>query len=236
MNESYRIKSMSFFCPAYYDALNLPELIPSVFSFLKKHCDEFEILIIVDCSPDNTLEVANNLAMRFPYVRVISHKKNRGITATMKEGFESAKYDFIMYTDGDNQYDVWDLEPHIALLGSSDVLSGYATKKAVSAFRRFQSWLYNSFIKMLFLVNFKDINCSMKIYSKEVLNKIEIESSPKGGFIDAEMILKANRLGFKISQFPVVHYERMNGVAGGTKPIVTLNTIKDMVLFRLGLL
>ncbi len=236
MTEEFKIKSISFFCPAYHDALNLPDLIPNVFNFLQKHSEEFEIVIIEDGSPDNTGEVADNLAKKFPYTRVIHHAKNKGYTATLKEGFENAKYDYVMYTDGDNQYNIWDFEPYLHLLKTNDVISGYAVKKAVSLFRRFQSWVHNSLIKILFLVNFRDINCSMKIFKKKVLNSIEIKSSLYGGFIDAELILKSKRMGFKVAQFPVVHYERKSGIASGSKPKVVLNTIKDMILLRLNLL
>lgn len=236
MTEEFKIKSISFFCPAYHDALNLPDLIPNVFEFLKKNSEEFEIVIIEDGSPDNTGEVADKLAKEFPYVRVVHHKKNEGYTATLKEGFENAKYDYVMYTDGDNQYNIWDFEPHLYLLETSDVIAGYAVKKAVSPFRRFQSWVHNFLIRVLFLVDFKDINCSMKIFKKKVLKSIEIKSSLYGGFIDAELILKAKKMGFVVSQFPVVHYERKSGIASGSKPRMILNTVKDMILLRLNLL
>lgn len=236
MEKQFKLKSVSFFCPAYYDSLNLPDLIPNVIDFLKKNSDLYEVVIIEDASPDDTGIVADELAKKYPNVKVIHHKKNMGITATMKEGFATAVYDYVMYTDGDNQYNVWDFEPYLHLLETHDVISGYAIKKAVSPFRKFQSELHNFLINVLFFVNFKDINCSMKIYKKKVLQAMEIRSNPKSGFIDAEMILKAKKAGFKIAQFPVVHYERKSGIAGGTKPKVVLNTIKDMILFRMNLL
>ncbi|HEY4516083.1 MAG TPA: glycosyltransferase family 2 protein [Candidatus Paceibacterota bacterium] len=231
-----KLKSVSFFCPAYHDELNLPELIPQVFNFLEKNTEKFEIVIIEDCSPDSTGQVADDLATKFPHIRVVHHNKNQGITATMKEGFNTARYEYVMYTDGDNQYNIWDFEPYLNLLKTNDVIAGYAIKKAVSKFRVFQSNLHNFLINILFFVNFKDINCSMKIFKKSVLDSIDICSSSKGGFIDAELILKAKKLGYKIAQFPVVHYERRSGIAGGTKPKVVLNTIKDMIMLRLNLL
>ncbi|MEK7180171.1 MAG: glycosyltransferase family 2 protein [Patescibacteria group bacterium] len=232
----FKLSSISFFCPAYNDALNLPELIPNVSKFLEKHTSLYEIVIIEDGSPDKTGEVADTLSRQFPHVRVIHHEKNRGYSATLKEGFEKASYDYVMYTDGDNQYNVFDFEPYLQLLEQNDVIAGYAVTKAVSSFRRFQSFVHNFLISILFLTHFKDINCSMKIFKKKVLQEIEIKSNPSGAFIDAELILKARQKGFKIRQFPVVHYARRNGIASGSKPSLILNTVKDMVKFRLGLL
>jgi glycosyltransferase involved in cell wall biosynthesis len=231
-----KLSSVSFFCPAYNDAGNLPDLIPVVHSFLTMYSDVFEIVIIHDGGRDKTGEVADELAKKFSNVSVVHHEKNMGYTATLKEGFEKSIYDYVMYTDGDNQYDVNDFIPHLHLLKENDVISGYAVKKAVSNIRKFQSVIHNVLINILFLNNFKDINCSMKIFKKIVLNKISINSSSYGAFIDAELILKTKKLGYRIAQFPVVHYERKTGVASGSKPSLILYTILDMLKLRLNLI
>ncbi len=233
---SFVLSSVSFFCPAYNDEGNLPELIPTVVSFLQKHSIKFEITIYDDGARDRTGEVADELARKFSHITVVHHEKNKGYSATLKEGFENAKYDYVMYTDGDNQYDVQEFGPYLNLLKDNDVIAGYATKKAVSAFRKFQSWIHNTIINILFFNHLKDINCSMKIFKKEVLKNMEIKSNSVGAFIDAEIMLKANRLGYKISQFPVTQYERKSGLASGSKPKLVLNTIKDMVRLRLNIL
>ena len=232
----YTLSSVSFFCPAYNDAGNLPDLIPVVYDFLKRHAGQFEIIIIHDGGRDKTGEVADELATKFPNTRVIHHKKNMGYTATLKEGFEIGQYDYIMYTDGDNQYDVQDFQPYLSLLEHADVITGYAIQKAVSPYRKFQSLFHNTFINVLFRTSYKDINCSMKIFKKDVLSHVHIHSHPYGAFVDAELIIKAQRLGYHIEQFPVTHYERKNGVASGTKPKLIFYTIRDMIKLYFNLL
>lgn len=228
-------KSISFFCPAYNDEGNLPDLIPQVVNFLKKNFDAYEIFIIDDGAKDNTGLVADELALQYPHITVVHHQKNKGYSATLKEGFQLGKYEWVMYTDGDNQYDVHDVEDYLYLLDDSDLICGYATKKAVSLGRRIQSFVFNTLINMLFQVKFKDINCSVKIIKKEVLDNIQITSSPYGAFVDAELVLKAHQLQYKIKQFPVVHYERKSGVASGSKPYLVLYTLKDMIKLRFGI-
>jgi glycosyltransferase involved in cell wall biosynthesis len=207
-----------------------------VADFLTKHSEKFEIVIIEDGSPDKTGEVADELAKKFPNIRVVHHIKNMGYTATLKEGFETAKYDYVMYTDGDNQYDVFDAAPYLSLLDNADVIAGYAIKKAVSPYRKFQSGIYNFLITVLFCVSYKDVNCSLKIFKKHVLQNIKIKSSPHGAFIDGEMVLKAKKQGYTIRQFPVTHYERKSGIASGTKPPLIWSTFTDMLKLRLNLL
>lgn len=231
-----KLSSVSFFCPAYNDEDNLLKLIPTVVDFLSNNAEVFEIKIFEDYSLDRTGDVADELARRFSQIKVIHHSKNMGYSATLKEGFETAKYEYVMYTDGDNQYNIYDFESYMSLLKTNDVIIGYAIKKAVSRFRIFQSWVHNTLVNILFLSNFKDINCAMKVFRKSVLDKIKINSSSQGAFIDTELILKTRKLGYKIAQFPVVHYERKSGISSGSKPRVVLHTIKDMIKLRLGLI
>lgn len=228
------LPEISFFCPAYYDQNNLPKLIPVVFNFLKKVSKKFEIIIIEDGSPDKTGEVAEELASRYSNIRVIHHPKNMGYGTTLKDGFLNARYEYVMYTDGDNQYDVREFGPYLHLLQTHDILSGYAKSKVITTRRKIQSFAYNSIIKLLFFVSVKDIDCAMKIYSRKVLNVIEIKSI--SAFIDAEMLIKARKNGFKIAQFPVTQYQRLSGPEGGSHFSVIMATIKEMVKFRFGLL
>lgn len=229
-----QFSSISFFCPAYHDEENLPLLIPRVHALLTDIADAFEIIIVHDGSPDDTGKVADDLARQFSNVRVIHHQKNMGYGATLRDGFRAASNDYVMYTDGDNQYDVREFLPYLGLLRTHDVISGYVTKKAVSFRRKIQSVVYNWLITMLFFVRYRDIDCAMKVYKKKVLDAISIDST--SAFIDAEMMIKAKKAGFKIAQFPVTHYPRASGLASGSNMSVILSTIRDMFHLRFGFL
>ncbi len=229
------LHEISFFCPAYHDEGNLPVLIPTVHAFLSKISGRFEIIIIEDGSPDATSKVADDLAKQYPEIRVIHHEKNMGYGATLREGFLSARYAYIMYTDGDNQYDVNELLPHLGLLRSGfDALNPYAKEKAVTPRRKVQSAIYNILLSILFFTRFKDANCSLKVYKKEIIDKMQIRSV--SAFIDAEMLLKAKKMHYRIAQFPVTHYPRRTGLASGSKSSVIFDTFKEMLKFRFGTL
>jgi len=230
----HTLRSVSFFCPAYNDEKNLPVLIPYVSEFLKEITNAYEIIIVHDGSPDRTGEVADALSREYPNVRVIHHAKNIGYGSALRDGFMAAKYDYVMYTDGDNQYDVREFLPYLYLLDTADVLSGYATKKAVSFRRKIQSEVWNWLIHILFFVWCRDIDCSMKIYKRGVLENISIRSS--SCFIDAEMIIKAKKASFKVAQFPVTHFLRTEGLASGSKMSVIVPTIAEMLKYRFGIL
>ncbi|MBS3116682.1 glycosyltransferase family 2 protein [Candidatus Woesearchaeota archaeon] len=233
---SDKLSSISFFCPAYHDEKNLPMLIPKVHKFLSNIADIFEIIIIEDGSPDNTGGVADELSLKYSNARVIHHKNNLGYGATLKQGFQESCYEYVMYTDGDYQYDVYEFEPYLNLLYDADIISGYVdnNRKAVSTVRKLQSFLFNTIICVFFVTYVKDINCSLKIYKRHVLDNIIIRSD--SAFIDAEMLLRAKKANFVIKYFPVTHYQREAGIANGSKPNVILKTILDMIKFRFGVL
>ncbi len=225
-----QFSTFSFFCPAYHDEANLPLLIPKVHAFLAAIADTYEIIIVEDGSPDRTGAVADQLAKTYPCVRVIHHPKNMGYGAALKTGFQSARYEYVMYTDGDNQYDVQESLPFLHLLNNADILSGYALKKATSWWRKLQSITYNIVLAILFGHYLRDVNCSMKIIRKSVLDSLKLESA--SAFIDAELILKARRQKYRILQFPVHHYARTAGRASGSRLSVIIPTIKDMLHMR----
>ena len=234
MTDSFRLPSVSFFCPAYHDENNLPVLIPRVHQFLSEITDTFELIIVHDGSPDKTGEVADRLATEFPHVRVVHHPKNLGYGATLRDGFLASRYDYVMYTDGDNQYDVREFSPYLPGLQTADVLAGYVTQKAASLRRKIQSLVYNGLVAALFFVRCRDIDCAMKIYSRKAIDSMSLKSS--SCFIDAEMIIKSKRAGLRVSQFPVTHFPRTEGLASGSKMAVIAATVRDMLRFRVGLL
>lgn len=234
MGDSPRLSSVSFFCPAYHDERNLPVLIPRVHRFLSGITDTFEIIVVHDGSPDRTGEVADRLASEYTHVRVIHHPRNLGYGATLRDGFLAARYDYVMYTDGDNQYDVNEFLPWLHLLDSADAISGYVTQKAASFRRKLQSAVYNGLIAGLFFVRCRDIDCAMKVYRRKVIETISIQST--SCFIDAEMIIKTKKAGFRVAQFPVTHFPRTEGIASGSKFSVISATVRDMLRYRFGLL
>lgn len=223
--------SISFFCPAYFDEKNLPILIPKVYKVLKENTSEFEILIIEDGSPDKTAEVADKLAKKYaPYVRVVHHKKNMGYGAALKTGYINAnKYDYVFYTDGDNQYDVDELVNFLPFLPQYDAVIGYRTKRALKLSRQIQTRVFNWLIRLFFNIKVKDINCAMKIIRRKALDSIKLSSD--GGFIDAELLIKIYRKNYSIQEVKVNHFPRKFGKASGGNPRLILKTINDMLSF-----
>jgi glycosyltransferase involved in cell wall biosynthesis len=96
---------ISVFFPAYNDGGTIPSMVLTALMTLRELADDFEVIVVNDGSADYTAAVLEELASRYPELRVIHHEQNRGYGGALRTGFGSATKDLIFYTDGDAQYD-----------------------------------------------------------------------------------------------------------------------------------
>lgn len=225
------IITLSVFFPAYYDEGNIGKVVDAAVVVLEDlKLKDYEVIIIEDGSPDKTGEVADALALKYPKVRVIHHMKNMGYGATLKDGFLSAKLDYVFYTDGDNQFDLNELKKFVAMIPYSDIVVGYRKKKQYSTYRKFTSLCYNYLLKILFDIHYWDIDCAFKLFKTDLFRKIQIKSVD--AFIDAEIMLKAKLLDYTVTEIGVLHLPRLDGISTGARPSVIFRTIKEVFDYR----
>ena len=218
---------LSVFFPAYYDEGNIGKVVTKAISVLEElQLADYEVIIIEDGSPDKTAEVADGLAKQHSKVRVIHHKKNMGYGATLKEGFLSAKLDYVFYSDGDNQFDLNELKKFVALIPYTDIVSGFRIKKQYSNYRKFTSFVYNFILRVLFNMSDRDVDCAFKLFPTKLFKEITIESV--AAFIDAEIMIKAKLLNYSVTEIGVKHLPRVDGVSTGARPSVIFGTIGEI--------
>ena len=222
------VPSLSVFFPAYNEQDNIVKLTKTIVNVLEEIGNEYEVIIVNDGSSDNTGEVAEELARRYPRVRVIHHDKNRGYGAALKTGFTSAKNDYVFYTDGDGQFDVRELKKFVALIGLSDLVVGFRIRKRYTLYRNIISFTYNLVLERLFYLQYRDVDCAFKLVPKSLIERIDIESLRF--FVDAELLIKAQWLGYSVTEIGVNHYHRDAGLTT-VKPSTIISTIKEMCWF-----
>ena len=101
-----RIKSISLIIPVYRDGNTVELMIKKSFKILKKINKKFEILIIDDCCPQKSGEIALSISKKIKQVKVFFHNKNKGYGAALKTGLKKSNNDWIIMIDGDHEYDV----------------------------------------------------------------------------------------------------------------------------------
>lgn len=227
------IQQLSVFFPVYNEEKNLKKTVQSAVETLKKNFDDWELIIVDDGSKDRSLEIAKSLSNAVSQVRIVHHPINRGYGAAFKSGAYSAKYDWIAFSDSDGQFDFSEISSFIKVQNETraDLVIGYYLERRVPFYRKINTFLWETVVRILFGLKVKDIDCAFKLFSKKVLQSIPALESERGAFISTEFLVKAKKKDFKIVELPVHHYPRAAGQGTGANLDVIVKSFVD--LFRL---
>src|SRR5690349_21069386 len=107
MSELSRIDSrcLSVVVPAYNEAATIEGVVEKLLQLPEL----LEIIIVDDCSTDNTAEITHRLANQHSSIRVTRHQKNSGKTEALKTGFALTRGDVVIVQDADLEYDPRDI-------------------------------------------------------------------------------------------------------------------------------
>lgn len=223
------IKNISVFFPVFNEEGNVASTIKRAVDVLEQLRLQYEIIVVNDGSTDNTASIVEKLVKKNNRIRLINHQKNLGYGEALKSGFYNAKYDVIVYTDGDGQFDFSEVSKFIEKLPTNDLLIGYRIKRRDPLFRILfkQGWQLSLFA--FFRMTLKDVDCGFKMIKKSALEKMPKLQSSRGAMINAELVIKAKRAGLKIGQVGVNHYPRLSGKPTGASFKVILKSYLDLV-------
>jgi glycosyltransferase involved in cell wall biosynthesis len=230
-----RLAELSYFFPAHNEAANLRGLVEEALETLPGLADRFEVIIVDDGSRDDTPAIADELAAANARIRAVHHPTNLGYGAALRSGFASATFDSLAFTDGDRQFKVADLGRLIErfAVGDADAVVGYRVKRADPLVRTLYARVYRFANRVWFGLKVRDVDCACKLFRREALSGIAVESG--GAFFSAELLIKLQAAGRTLDEVGVPHHPRTAGSPTGAKPSVVLRAVKDFWLLRLRL-
>ncbi|MCX7619514.1 MAG: glycosyltransferase family 2 protein [Acidimicrobiales bacterium] len=197
----------------------------------------YEILIIDDASTDATGAISDKLAAADERVRVVHHDRNRKLGGSLKTGFAEATGELILYTDADLPFDMAEVAKAVRLLRiyEADLVSAYRFDRTGEGLRRLiYSFAYNNLVRATFKLRVRDVNFAFKLVRRHVFDYVQLQS--EGSFIDAELLIKAQRLGFHIVQFGVDYFPRTRGISTLSSNSVILTILREAFSLRRDLL
>jgi glycosyltransferase involved in cell wall biosynthesis len=195
--------------------------------------DDYELLIVDDASTDRTPQLAEQLAATNPRVRVVHHPVNRKLGGSMKTGFANTTGDLVLYTDADLPFDFAELPKALRImrLYESDMVSAYRHDRTEEgSSRAIYTFFYNLLIRLMFSVKMRDINFAFKLCKRRIFDHIELKS--EGSFIDAELVIRAKKLGYTVTQFGVDYFPRTRGQSTLSSPSIIVKIIREMLQLR----
>ncbi|MBI4771353.1 MAG: glycosyltransferase family 2 protein, partial [Chloroflexi bacterium] len=136
--------------------------------------------------------------------------RNRGYGAALRTGFASAAKEWLIYTDGDAQYDPHEMALLVAALRPGvDVVNGYKIARHDPLHRIAIGWLYHHIVSLAFGLRLRDVDCDFRLIRRALFDRFQLESDT--GTICMEMVKKMQDSGAVFAETPVHHYHRTYG-------------------------
>ncbi|HEX9116315.1 MAG TPA: glycosyltransferase family 2 protein [Anaerolineae bacterium] len=200
---------VSVLVPARNEVDNLPELVAAVSQGLARldlPAGAAELVLIDDGSTDGTAELADRLAAENPLMRVIHHRRNRGLTAALHTGFQAVAGDLVLFLPADLESDpVTDIPALYGKLNEGyDVVAGWRQGRKEG--KVFASGIYNFVSRRLFGLTAHDMNW-IKGFRREVIDALPPLRSDWHRFL----LHIAAHQGFRIGEVPVEWHRRRAG-------------------------
>jgi dolichyl-phosphate beta-glucosyltransferase len=205
---------ISVIIPAYNEAKRITPTIKSVVEYLDILVqDSYEIIIVLDGSKDNTLEVVSKLSKKYNKIKIIDNKINRGKGAVVRQGILESKGDYVLFMDADNSTRIDELDKILSVMkqgtdivvGSRDMQESKIEVRQ-ARYKEIFGDFGNYWIQILLLGGIKDTQCGFKVFSGKVARHIFSKLNMKGWSFDIELLALARYLGYSIKEMPVIWY------------------------------
>jgi glycosyltransferase involved in cell wall biosynthesis len=224
------LPEVSVLVPAKDEAENLPEFVRQAREALLPLPYQCEVVVIDDGSRDGTADVLRDLAAKHPFVRVVTHRSQRGIADALASGADAARGRVLVFYPADLQYSPSDIPSLVEpiLDDAADVVTG--TKQGHYE-KRFVSWVYNGLCRWLFGVRVTDLN-SVKAYRREVMDGLTRRPD-----WHRFMVVIAAAQGFRLAERPVPLHPRRAGKSKfgiGRIPVGVLDLVSVWFQLRFG--
>jgi len=210
-NPSTRDTLLSVIVPAHNEADNLKVLLPRLFQSLFGMHRDFEILIVDNASTDQTPEVLSEFQKTIPQLRVV-REPVLGYGRAVLSGLKGARGAVLGIIRADNQEKSEDL-CRIAIALEE---SGFAMYKAVRKNRKSDglkrviiSFFFNTLFTWGFGLHSRDLNATPKVVTRAFYHAAHLRSTD--WFIDAEMVIKAEKMGYPIGEMEIEYLPRLKG-------------------------
>lgn len=221
-----KLPELSIFFPFWNEEKNVKKVVEDAIPVARDMAEKWEILMIDDGSSDNTREEAKKLSRKYRNVKLISHSPNRGYGAAIKSGLINSQYKYVVFTDGDRQFDFSEMERFIPEIKDADIVIGYRKIRQDNLVRHILMNLLKIWDYIFFGFYYRDIDCGFKMFKKSAIEAI-IPLRSEGAMITTEILAKAKQKKLVIKQVEVSHYPRKFGNQSGANIPVLIRAILE---------
>ncbi len=205
------LASLSIVVPAYNEAERLPASVQRIIAWADDVGANIEIVVVDDGSSDQTVAIAQQMAVDEPRIRVESLGRNRGKGAAVRRGVSVARKDYILFSDADLSTPIDEVRKLAdAIADGADVAIG-SRDVADSRIERHQPWYreamgrtFNRIVRALAVGGISDTQCGFKLFAAEPARRCFSRTTIEGFAFDVEVLFIARKLGYRISEVGVI--------------------------------
>ena len=217
--------------PTYDEKENIPILIEQIYALdFRQYVKTLDVLVVDDSSPDGTADVVREIGKRNPAVKLLLREEKQGLGKAYVAGFQYAlknDYDYVFEMDADLSHDPKYLSDFFAAIRDHDLVIGSRYVRGVNVInwplsRLLISYFGNTYARFVTGMKIKDTTSGFKCLRRETLEKIDLDRVSSNGYsFQIEMNYRAWTLGFKITEIPIIFYDRQIGQSKMSTNIVS---------------
>jgi glycosyltransferase involved in cell wall biosynthesis len=203
--------ALSIVMPAYNEAESVEMSVREWHGAVASKISGTEIIVVDDCSVDDTAVILSRLSSELPALRVVRSPVNEGHGPSVLKGLREAKGEYIFQTDSDNEFPVsefWDLWKERE---GNDFVLGVRRARADGPLREFISLSSRGLVFLLWGLWLRDPNCAFKLMKRSPLLKIFEEIKECSVIPMIQFSILARIRGCAIKEIEVTHLSRRGG-------------------------
>lgn len=220
--------------PTYNESQNITRLIDLLSTY------DFHIVVIDDNSPDNTFELVKKHKNFGVNLFGILRTSNRGYGRSVVEGFKYAilkNYQFVVQMDSDFSHSIDDLTKMVEKSKNFDLVIGSRYVKGGKIygwgkFRKILSKYANKLAKFSTKLEILDLTSGFRIYSINLIKKIEFEKINSNGYsFLIEILSKIPNKDYKVIEYPITFRDRVDGKSKMNLKIIIESVVNLIKIF-----
>lgn len=202
---------ISVVIPAYNEEKRIVKTLKEIDAYFGKNNYSYEIIVVNDGSTDDTRKIVNDLQKTIKNLVIINNEKNKGKGFVVRQGLLIGSGKYRIFTDADNATSIDQLEKLLPFAKDFDVviasraIEGSVISVPQPFYRRILGNIFRSLVRIIAgLKNIKDSQCGFKLLTDKSAEIILPKCSINGLSFDVEILVLAQKMGYKIKEVPVV--------------------------------
>ncbi len=227
---------VSVIVPSYKEGERIGRTLLEIEKYFSDKDYSWEVLVIVDGSPDNTAEIARNYSGHVRNLRVIENKENHGKGYIVRQGLLESKGSARLFMDADGSTSINHLDSFLpelkngydVIIGSRDI-EGSFVQIHQPKYREMMGDMGNWLIRIVLgLWSYPDTQCGFKVLTEKAAQEVASRMVVDRFGFDFELIALAQKLGFKVKQMPVRWLNEEGSTVSLTGPNGFIQVIIDL--------